>query len=404
VARRGSKAKSHPEGGPGRWLLFAALLAMIIGGLWWRWKSAPETAPKPSLPPVTVTPPIRPETNGPPPTNVVSVPALPPRTNPPLVVMPPATNLPPARSPITNAPPTLAVTNPAASPGEAWVPRAVTDILEAQIALTWQGISCGPIDGKGGAQTELGLKAFQLLKHLEQSGRLDRDTLAQLRLERPRTVRRVLTEADFARLQPTPDTWLGKSQVTFLDHESLLERLAEQTHAHPDLVRQLNPAVNWQTVAPGTEVTLPNAGFPPSRRANLVRVNLTQKWIRAFDANGRLLGHFPCSIGRIAEKRPVGELSVAVAVKDPNYTFNPEVLPESEEGRKLGRKLVVPPGPNNPVGVAWIGLSKPGYGIHGTPGPEKVGRTESHGCFRLANWNAEYLRQMVRVGAPVWIE
>ena len=135
-----------------------------------------------------------------------------------------------------------------------------------------------------------------------------------------------------------------------------------------------------------------------------MRVNLTQKWIRAFDANGRLLAHFPCSIGKIADKRPVGELSVAVAVKDPNYTFNPEVFPESEEGRKLGRKLVVPPGPNNPVGVAWIGLSKPGYGIHGTPVPEKVGRTESHGCFRLANWNADYLRQMVRVGTPVWIE
>ena len=366
-------------------MLFVVLLVLITGGLWWRWKSAPETKPRPSFPAATVESITPPQTNRPPPTNFVIAPTLPPRTNPTVAV-------------------TFAGTNPPVAPGEAWVPRAVTNILEAQIALTWQGISCGPIDGKGGAQTELGLKAFQLLKHLEQSGRLDRDTLAELRLEHPRFLRRVLTEADFTRLQPTPDTWLGKSQVTFLDHESLLERLAEQAHAHPDLLRQLNPAINWQTVAPGAEVTLPNAGFPPSRRANLVRVNLTQKWIRVFDANGKLLGHFPCSIGRIAEKRPIGELSVAVAVKDPNYTFNPEVFPESEEGRRLGRKLVVPPGPNNPVGVAWIGLSKPGYGIHGTPVPEKVGRTESHGCFRLANWNAEYLRQMVRVGTPVWIE
>ncbi len=407
MARRSSKAKSNPEGGPGRWLLFAVLIVAIVGGLWWRWKSppAPAPTPAPTPPPTVIEPTPRPEPPRPPPTNLITAPAPPTRTNPPVVVVtPPVTNPPPARPPVTNIVVTPAATNSPPVPAEPWTPRSVTNILEAQIALTWHGISCGPIDGKGGGQTELGLKAFQLLKHLEQSGRLDRDTLAELRLERPRTVRRVLTDADFARLIPTPDTWLGKSQVTFLDHETLLERLAEQSQAHPDLLRQLNPAVNWQTVTVGTEVVLPNAGYPTARRANLVRVNLTQKWIRAFDANGKLLGHFPCSIGKIAEKRPVGELSVAVAVKDPNYTFNPEVFPESEEGRKLGRKLVVPPGPNNPVGVAWIGLSKPGYGIHGTPIPEKVGRTESHGCFRLANWNADYLRQMVRVGTPVWIE
>ena len=100
----------------------------------------------------------------------------------------------------------------------------------------------------------------------------------------------------------------------------------------------------------------------------------------------------------------VGALSVVVSVKDPNYTFDPAVFPESAEGRQLGRKLLIPPGPNNPVGLAWIGLSRPGYGIHGTPGPEQVGRTESHGCFRLANWNAEQLRRMISVGTPVRVE
>ena len=89
---------------------------------------------------------------------------------------------------------------------------------------------------------------------------------------------------------------------------------------------------------------------------------------------------------------------------NPNYTFDPAVFPESAEGRALKRKLLIPPGPNNPVGIAWIGLSRPGYGIHGTPVPEQVGRTESHGCFRLANWNADYLRQMVWVGMPVSVE
>src|SRR4029077_13627782 len=116
------------------------------------------------------------------------------------------------------------------------------------------------------------------------------------------------------------------------------------------------------------------------------------------------IAHFPVSIARMVEKRPVGELRVKVIVPDPNYTFDPEVFPESAEGRELGRKLVIPPGPNNPVGRAWIGLDLPGYGIHGTPGPENVGRTESHGCFRLANWDAITLVGLAQGGMKVLIE
>ncbi len=104
------------------------------------------------------------------------------------------------------------------------------------------------------------------------------------------------------------------------------------------------------------------------------------------------------------EKRPAGELHVTAIAENPNYTFNPEVFPESAEARELGRKLILPPGPNNPVGTAWISLDLPGYGIHGTPSPEQVGRTESHGCFRLANWNASYLVKLVWVGMPVYVE
>lgn len=406
MARRKASKPNRPNrapatGGGRGWIV---LLVLLLGGagVWWWLAGRQSFAPRPKAPVVPViddvfTPPVTVVTNTNP---VVVVPPVPPaRTNPPPIAPPRVTNPPVVvRPPVTNPPP---VTREPPAPVAR---RPVTNILEAQIALSWHGISCGPIDGRGGGQTELGLKAFQRQHHLDETGRLDRDTLAELVIDRPRFRPRVITEADLNGLAPTPATWLAKSQAFRLDHETLLERLAEQTQAHPNFLRELNPAVNWQTLAVGAEVTVPNAAYPPARRANLVRVSLAQKWIRAFDGNGKLLCHFPCSIGKIAEKRPVGELHVAVAVKDPNYTFNPEVFPESEEGRQLGRKLVVPPGPNNPVGVAWIGLSKAGYGIHGTPGPEKVGRTESHGCFRLANWNAEYLRQMVRVGTPVWIE
>ena len=104
------------------------------------------------------------------------------------------------------------------------------------------------------------------------------------------------------------------------------------------------------------------------------------------------------------EKRPAGELHITAIAVNPNYTFDPVVFPESAEARELGRKLILPPGPNNPVGTAWISLDKPGYGMHGTPSPEQVGRTESHGCFRLANWNASHLVRLAWVGMPVYIE
>ena len=98
---------------------------------------------------------------------------------------------------------------------------------------------------------------------------------------------------------------------------------------------------------------------------------------------------------------PAGSL---VLPSIPAANRDPAVFTESAEAQELGRKLIIPPGPNNPVGLAWIGLDRPGYGIHGTPEPEKVGRTESHGCFRLANWDALTLLKLVKVGLPVWVE
>jgi lipoprotein-anchoring transpeptidase ErfK/SrfK len=141
-----------------------------------------------------------------------------------------------------------------------------------------------------------------------------------------------------------------------------------------------------------------------SNKAAFAVIHLADKFLEAFDTETNLLTHFPCSIAANVEKRPVGELYVIVVAPNPNYTFDPELFPESPEAKTLDQKLIIPPGPNNPVGVAWIGLDKIGYGIHGTPVPEQVGRTESHGCFRLANWDAEYLSRLVWVGMPVLVE
>jgi len=233
---------------------------------------------------------------------------------------------------------------------------------------------------------------------------LDAATRQALLLAGPPYTTYVLASNDLARLQSLAPTWLGKSQQTALDFETALELVAERTFAHPNLIKRLNPDIDWTNAPAGTVIRVPNAAYPdPPAKAAFLCIHLAGRNLEAFDAGTNLLAHFPCSIAQHVDKRPIGELHVAVIAPNPNYTFDPETFPESPEAQQINHKLVLPPGPNNPVGVAWIGLDKPGYGIHGTPRPEEVGRTESHGCFRLANWNAEYLLRLVAVGTPVFV-
>jgi lipoprotein-anchoring transpeptidase ErfK/SrfK len=284
-------------------------------------------------------------------------------------------------------------------------PRPVDNWLDVQIALARQAISCGAIDGVGGHQTAAGLRAFQERAELSTTGQLDNETRARLILVSPPFKQTTLSAEDLANLLPLSKTWLGKSQQPSLAYETALELLAERTHAHPKLLQRLNASVDWAHITPSTKLTVPSIErtAPLSQPAHL-HISLSQNTLEARDAAGNLIVHFPVSIARLAEKRPEGELHVTVVIANPDYTFDPDVFPESAEARELGRKLVLPPGPNNPVGVAWIGLDRPGYGIHGTPTPEQVGRTESHGCFRLANWDAITLLEIAYVGLPVLVD
>jgi lipoprotein-anchoring transpeptidase ErfK/SrfK len=278
-------------------------------------------------------------------------------------------------------------------------------VLDTQLALTRLGYSPGSLDGVVGSQTRAALRTFQRENALPATGQADGATRAKLRFASPAVGRYEVAESDLSCLRPLSRSWLGKSQQERLDYETLLELVAEKFQTHPKLIRSLNPQVDWSRLEPGLGLNVPNTTPPAGGGpAATVRIRLAQRTLEARDDAGRLLAHFPCSIARLVEKRPMGTLRVVAIIRNPSYTFNPEIFPESEEGRRLGRKLHLPPGPNNPVGVAWIGLSRPGYGIHGTPRPEEVGRTESHGCFRLANWNAERLAQLVRVGTPVHVE
>ncbi len=284
-------------------------------------------------------------------------------------------------------------------------PRPVESWMEAQIVLARHAISCGPIDGVSGSQSAAALAAFQKNQNLPATGRLDDATRAALVLTTPPLRQLPLDADDLARLQRLSPTWIGKSQQTELAYETALELVSEQTHSSPAFITQLNPSTDWNSVQPGTIVSVPNVDLAaPLAKPAMLHVRLADHVLEARDDTGALVAHFPVSIAQKVEKRPVGELHVAIVIADPDYTFDPATFPESEEAQSVGHKLIIPPGPNNPVGVAWIGLDRPGYGIHGTPLPENVGRTESHGCFRLANWDARTLLSLAYVGLPVIVE
>lgn len=281
----------------------------------------------------------------------------------------------------------------------------VANWLEAQIELARRGFSSGSIDGVRGPQSAAALAAFQRNLGLRETGDLDAPTREKLLLSEAALTTHTLTAAELASLQPVADTWLGKSEQTALAYASALELLAERYHASPNLLRRLNPDIDWDRLLPAATVQVPALGpFTTILNPALIHVKLSARVLQVTDDQGRVIVHFPVSIARIVAKRPVGELRVVVVIPDPDYTFDPANFPESDEGRELGRRLIIPPGPNNPVGVAWIGLDQPGYGIHGTPEPEKVGRTESHGCFRLANWDARTLLSLAQTGMRVVVE
>lgn len=301
--------------------------------------------------------------------------------------------------------PLALATLPAQETAPEFEARPVANILEAQVELHRRGFSCGSIDGVRGVQTANALQSFQRSRGLNESGDLDAATRGALLLTAPAMTEHTFTAEQLGALRPLPETWLEKSQLDRLAHATALEFVAERYRANPRFIRARNPDVNWDELLPGTVVQVPNVSVVLlDVKAAQIHIRLAERELTITDADGRLVAHMPVSIARKVDKRPVGELHVKVIIPDPNYTFDPEVFPESEEGQQLGRRLILPPGPNNPVGVAWIGLDRPGYGIHGTPDPEKVGRTESHGCFRLANWDARTLLALVEEGMTVLVE
>ena len=269
-----------------------------------------------------------------------------------------------------------------------------------QVALERIHFSCGFVDGDQGMRTQRMLRAFQISRGLPVTGVLDQPTRDAIGEPGEPFLTYTVTEDDVASIMPKPQTWREKAKATRLGYNDIWELLAEKFHCTRAYLKALNRTVT--TPVAGTEIIGPKV-YPaaPVPMAASLRISLSDTSIEALDASGKIIAFFPCSIAKDKAKRPHGLLTVKVVDPHPDYTFDPALFADASKEENITHKMTIPPGPRNPVGTTWVGLSLPGYGIHGTPEPENISRTQSHGCFRLANWNAEKVLKMVRVGTPV---
>ncbi len=289
--------------------------------------------------------------------------------------------------------------------------------LAMQIHLDRVGYSCSAIDGQWGEKSKRVLERYLVDNRLFKAGdRLPGPERAHdlVFSGAPAPFRtETVSQADLDALTTIPDDPAKKAALPRMGYESVKEMFAERGHLSQIALGKLNPGIDWNDVRVGQKIVIPD--FPPMAdeflaadrgrpnrpkrpEAALVCVSVSNCTVTAYDAAGGTLAFFPCSIAaNKAKVPPRGELKMVSCIPWPNYTYTPDATPP---GKKVQRHLW-PPGENCPVGVAWMGLNLSGYGIHGTPRPESIGFTGSHGCFRLANWNAARLLAMCRPGTKV---
>jgi lipoprotein-anchoring transpeptidase ErfK/SrfK len=279
------------------------------------------------------------------------------------------------------------------------IPDSLRQGLAMQIALERAGFSAGVIDGKCGWKATFAIHEFQLSRNIPATGQPDDATRAALNLD-PAGVLAMyrVQQSDYDQLGPVPRKWADKAELDHLGYPSLDEELAEQFHCTRGLLATLNPGKNVAHLKVGESLVIPNLGSLTISRGARVEISLSKKCVRVLAADGRPVGLFFCSVAKHKEKLPSGSARVVTIVNNPTYRFDPRMYPEV---KSVHEALLIPPGPRNPVGLCWIGLNKPGYGMHGTPNAELIGKTGSHGCFRLANWDAVRLGKMIRVGTTV---
>jgi lipoprotein-anchoring transpeptidase ErfK/SrfK len=277
-------------------------------------------------------------------------------------------------------------------------PPAVPDpaIAKLQILLDRAGSSPGVIDGFDGDNVRKAVRAFEIMRGFAEDGVVDAELIAALDMSAPVVGSYTITAEDVAAIvAPIPEDYAEKATREFLGYSSVTELLGERFHMDEDLLKALNPAA--QFVA-GEAVAVTAYGPDMTGKVARIEADKSLRQLRAYDAEGRLLVAYPATIGSEANPSPSGTHLVNAVAPMPNYTYDPDVNFQQGENTDV---LIIPPGPNGPVGSMWIDLTEPTFGIHGTPEPSKIDKTASHGCVRLTNWDAEELSKMVEPGVPV---
>jgi lipoprotein-anchoring transpeptidase ErfK/SrfK len=338
-------------------------------------------------------------------------------------------------------------------------------VMQMQVVLDRRGFGPGVIDGKMGLSTENAIEGFQEANGLKVTGQLDEATEAKLaQWETIPATRVVRIPADWGSLDyaKTPEEAADQAKLQRLGYQSLDEKIAERFHTTVEVLEMLNPGgqpagmkagagssaakarpagsptpspaailaqsktdavpaplpstftagqlirvpnVGADRIAPGAvddpdwQQTLQSLGVGTEQtKVARIVVSKSDSVLKAYDSSGRLVALFTVSSGSRRDPLPLGNWKVNGVARNPPFSYNPELfwdVPDDEEKQQL------PPGPNGPVGVVWIDLSKEHYGIHGTPEPQTIGRAQSHGCVRLTNWDAARLAQMVSPGVKV---
>lgn len=302
------------------------------------------------------------------------------------------------------------ISAPAVNGGPTFLPLsggvAGPSVLRVQVLLERALFSPGVIDGRWGKNTEKAVYWLQKREGLPATGRVDSATFARLEELAGGTARlveeRALTPEDVeGPFVDMPADIYDAKDLECTCYESLPEKLAERFHVTPDLLGQLNPGRDLEALEAGDRLQVPlgrdSAASADGEVAEIV-ISVEGSYLHARDGQGRILYHFPTTLGSGYSPEEGTTYEINSVTPDPWWNLQPELLHVGDPTRPA---VQIPPGPNNAVGNMWIDLSKEHYGIHGTARPETIGYATSSGCVRLTNWDANFLGDKVAPGIPV---